>query len=173
MQIVEILIEVVKYALPSLVIYFLMRQYTSQQTFLLAQQNRKDADKDVKALRFQAYERLIMFVERTKLSDLIIRLNTSELDANALKTILLVSVQKEYEHNITQQLYVSGQLWKMIELYKDQTINAITQSYINMERQGKDAYVNDLYGHNQQLSIGISNKVKAAIRKEIELYFDI
>ena len=173
MQIVEILIEVVKYALPSLVIYFLMRQYTSQQTFLLAQQHRKDADKDVKALRFQAYERLIMFVERTKLSDLIIRLNTPELDANALKTILLVSTQKEYEHNITQQLYVSGQLWQMIELYKDQTINAITQSYINMERQGKDAYVNDLYGHNQQLSIGISNKVKAAIRKEIELYFDI
>ena len=135
MQIVEILIELVKYGLPSLVIYFLMRQYTSQQTFLMAQQNRKDADKDVKALRFQAYERLIMFVERTKLSDLIIRLNTSELDANALKTILLVSVQKEYEHNITQQLYVSGQLWKMIELYKDQTINAITQSYINMERK--------------------------------------
>jgi len=149
MQIVEILIEVVKYALPSLVIYFLMRQYTSQQTFLMAQQNRKDADKDVKALRFQAYERLIMFVERTKLSDLIIRLNTPELDANALKTILLVSVQKEYEHNITQQLYVSGQLWKMIELYKDQTINAITQSYITMERQGKDAYVNDLFTHNQ------------------------
>ena len=173
MQIVEILIEVVKYALPSLVIYFLMRQYTSQQTFLLAQQNRKDTDKDVKALRFQAYERLIMYVERTKLSDLIIRLNTPELDANALKTILLVSTQKEYEHNITQQLYVSGQLWQMIELYKDQTINAITQSYINMERQGKDAYVNDLFSHNQQLSIGISNKVKAAIRKEIELYFDL
>jgi hypothetical protein len=139
----------------------------------MAQQNRKDADKDVKALRFQAYERLVMFVERTKLSDLIIRLNTPELNANALKTILLVSVQKEYEHNITQQLYVSGQLWQMIELYKDQTINAITQSYINMERQGKDAYVNDLFSHNQQLSVGISNKVMAAIRKEVELYFDI
>lgn len=169
----DILIEVVKYGLPSLVIYFLMRQYTAQQTYLIAQQNRKDADKDVKALRFQAYERLIMFCERIKLSDLVIRLNSGELDTKALKNILLVTVQKEYEHNITQQLYVSSQLWNMIDLYKDQTLSTITEAYLAHERSSIDGYIDELMKQNQKISMQMGTKVKSAIKKEIELYFDI
>jgi len=173
MEIVDILVEVIKYGLPSLVIYFLMRQYTAQQTYLIAQQNRQGADKDVKALRFQAYERLIMFCERIKLSDLVIRLNSGELDTKALKNILLVSVQKEYEHNITQQLYVSTQLWNMIELYKDQTLSTITNAYITHERSAVSDYIDELLAQNQKISLQMGAKVKSAIKKEIELYFDI
>ena len=168
MQIVEILIEVVKYGLPSLVIYFLMRHYTSQQTFLMAQQKRKDADKDVKALRFQAYERLIMFVERTKLSDLIIRLNTSELDANALKTILLVSVQKEYEHNLAQQVYVSEELWKIVSQAKENVQSLITKSSNDLPSGGSSE---DLLSTLQQNSVAATQSLeiaKKAIREELK-----
>ena len=76
-------------------------------------------------------------------------------------------------HNITQQLYVSHKLWSMIELYKDQTISVITDSFLIHERADITSYVNDLLAKNEQLSKPMGAQVKSAIKKEIELYFNL
>ena len=88
-----------------------------------------------------------------------------------LKNSLMVSVQKEFEHNITQQLYVSGQLWDMVELLKDNTLSIITSAYIQHEKKDKKVFVEDLLHKNQELESKIGSRVKDAIRKEVELYF--
>ena len=93
------------------------------------------------------------------------------MTTKALKNAILISVQKEFEHNITQQLYVSGQLWSMIQLYKDNVISVVTASYLKNERNGIEAFSNDLYELDRELDGKMGTKVKSAIRKEVELYF--
>ena len=47
------------------------------------------------------------------------------MDAAALRYAMMIAIQKEFEHNITQQVYVSNKLWEIIKYTKDDTINTI------------------------------------------------
>lgn len=171
MIILETLLEILKYTIPAIIVYLLIRQFMKQQMQLSAMNKRSETKRDTLALRFQAYERLVLLCERIKLSDLVIRLSNEDMTPMALKNALMVSVQREYEHNITQQLYVSGQLWNMIELLKDNVMSVITSSYVQHEKSTIKEYTNDLLLKDQELESKIGSKVKMAIRKEVELYF--
>jgi len=167
----ETLAEILKYTIPTIIVYFLMRQFLQQQLQISAVEKKSEIKKESLAVRFQAYERLVLFCERIKLSDLATRLMTKDMTSNALKNAILISVQKEFEHNITQQLFVSSQLWEMVQLYKDNIISVVTASYIKNERNGIEDFVNDLYSIDKELESKMGSKVKQAIRKEVELYF--
>ncbi|HMW75898.1 MAG TPA: hypothetical protein PKD40_09585, partial [Saprospiraceae bacterium] len=58
-------------------------------------------------LKLQAYERLSLFCERISIPSLILRLNQPGMNTQALRYAMLISIQKEFEHNITQQMYIS------------------------------------------------------------------
>ena len=91
------------------------------------------------------------------------------MDQVHLKNALLIAIQKEYEHNLTQQIYVSGPLWEMITLLKDQTIATITQSYIDTEKDGKERFEIKLSGAGKTIDQSMTAKVREAIRKEVSL----
>ncbi len=171
MTILETILDILKYIIPAVIVYLLIRQFMNQQLQLSAIQQKANAPKETLPLRLQAYERIMLLCERINLSSLILRLNNPNMTANALKNALMVSVQKEYEHNLTQQIYVSGQLWDMVELLKDNTLSVITSAYIDTERQDIEAFANALYQRGSELDQKIGDKVKAAVRKEVELYF--
>ena len=63
---------------------------------------------------FKAYERLILLCERINIADLILRLKAPGTSAVELKSALLLAVQQEFEHNLTQQLYVTEELWQVL-----------------------------------------------------------
>ena len=167
----EVLFHIIQYSLPALVVFLLMRQFLKGQLLNEQIKSRGQLQKDTLALRIQAYERLVLFCERIDLSSLLLRLNTPETRPEHLKHALMVSVQKEFEHNLTQQIYVSSELWQMISLLKEKTIASISQvdgGQVNME---KDDLVDQLVTTGNALSSTIGTKVKAAIRKELEIYF--
>jgi hypothetical protein len=51
------------------------------------------------------------------------------MSATDLRLSLLISIQKEFEHNITQQVYVSENLWKIVQFARDDTMSVINQVY--------------------------------------------
>lgn len=125
-------LEILKYILPALVVfitvYFTMRQYLGAEynlQFLKTQQ--ANAAHNV-PIKLQAYERLILFLERIRLSNLIYRLRSTDMVAKDLTTSMLISIQKEFEHNQAQQLYVSNKLWDIIVLAKENVLSEISQT---------------------------------------------
>lgn len=72
------------------------------------------------AAKLQAYERLILFLDRISVPNLVMRLQEEGMNAESLSTAMIISIQKEFEHNITQQLYVKDNLWSIIVLIKDE-----------------------------------------------------
>ena len=78
-------------------------------------------------LRLQAYERLSVFAERSSLKNLVARTSFAELNVVDYQLTLLDTIRSEYEYNISQQIYVSPDMWKAIGNLKDQNIFIINQ----------------------------------------------
>ena len=110
-----------------------------------------------KPLRLQAYERLVLLVERIALPNLISRLSQPGLSARDMQFLLLESIKQEYEYNSSQQIYVSETAWNAVRSLRDQNllmINSISKSLPS------DATATEL---NRQLMEAMMHEEKAAI----------
>ncbi len=122
-------LEILKYLLPSLVVLgttvFLVRSY-----FVNAERERKQqlytsTQNIVTPLRLQAYERVILFLERISPESLIVRMNRTGYTCQQLQAELLNAVRSEFEHNLSQQMYLSPGAWEMVKNARGRTIQLI------------------------------------------------
>ena len=108
-----------------LAVYFTLKQYHQQQTKMNLLGVRQQNEKMTLPLKLQAYERLILLCERIDIIELVLRLKAPGTNANELKSALLVAVQQEFEHNLTQQLYITEELWQVLMAMKSKTMDII------------------------------------------------
>lgn len=92
-------------------------------------------------LRYQAYERLTLLLERMHPNQLIARNPISDISADEYKDILITSIDVEVQYNITQQIYVSADIWKLISKIKQQMQVMIIEITATLP---KDAKAQDL-----------------------------
>jgi hypothetical protein len=78
-------------------------------------------------LRLQAYERLTLFADRVSLKSLVTRTSFSTMSVVDFQLTLLETIRTEYEYNVSQQIYVSNDMWRAIANLKDQNIYIINQ----------------------------------------------
>ncbi len=78
-------------------------------------------------LKLQAYERLTLYAERAGLKNLVSKLYSDEMSAREMQMTLLQTLNNEYEYNVTQQIYVSPEMWKAITKLRDQNTFIINQ----------------------------------------------
>lgn len=76
-------------------------------------------------LQLQAYERLVVFMERIKPENLTARVNEPGLRVRDLRMLMIHSLQAEYEHNVSQQIYVSSEAWDAVSGAKEQVVSLI------------------------------------------------
>lgn len=128
----ESFIEILKYSIPALIVFatvfYLFRNFLNQQYQLEALKYRQSQGKEIIPLKLQAYERLMMLCERISLDNLAYRLVHPDMGVDELRNAMLIAIQQEYEHNVTQQVYVSESLWKIIQIAKDQMQTVISEA---------------------------------------------
>ena len=93
-------------------------------------------------LRLQAYERLVLLTERVSLPNLISRLHQPGISAQGMKIILTENIKQEFEHNSTQQLYVSQESWDAVRNLKEQNIMVVNQVSGSMPADASGADLN-------------------------------
>ena len=126
------ILELAFYTLPALitggVAYYLFQSYFKDQQntrrWLVQRQNQKQS----LPLRLQAYERLALFLERINAAKLLIRVAPLSTDKKEYERLLIQHIEQEYEHNLTQQIYVSDECWTIILTAKNTTIQNIMQT---------------------------------------------
>ncbi len=91
-------------------------------------------------LKLQAYERLILLADRIALPNLISRVNHPGLGVREMQNLLVQTIRQEFDHNITQQIYVSPEAWDAIRSLKEQNLLIINQvsSYLPESATGQD-----------------------------------
>ncbi len=121
--------EILKITLPSLVVFF-TAVYTLRAMIKKERDNRRidivlQNQKMITPLRLQAYERIMLFLERISPNSVIMRLQTPEMTVKQLQKEMLVIIRTEFEHNLSQQLYLSIDAWEEVKIAKEKTIKII------------------------------------------------
>lgn len=125
----EILFEILKITIPAALVFF-------TAWILLGKMIRNDQDRrrqeiilqnsrTIVPIRLQAYERIILFLERITMESLLVRVNKQGMTAGQLHSALLNTIRTEFEHNLSQQIYMTRQSWEVIKNAKSNTVKTI------------------------------------------------
>jgi hypothetical protein len=114
-------------------------------------------DANTRQMQLQAYERLILLTDRIALPNLISRLNQPGLEGRDMQGLLTQAIRQEFEHNVTQQMYVSAEAWEAVRNYKEQNLLIVNQvaSFLPPEATGIDLnkHLLDLLVQNPKASL--------------------
>jgi hypothetical protein len=124
-------------------VFFLIKQRNELKTAKAAQTPPPATiagGSNTRQLQLQAYERLILLTDRIALPNLIARVNSPGLSARDMQGLLNHSIRQEFEHNITQQIYVSTEAWGVVRDYKEQNQLIVNQvaSFLPEDASGTD-----------------------------------
>lgn len=128
----EIVTDLLKIILPSALVLYAM--YLTVTAFLKKQLTEKEVElqrKNVEIalpIRLQAYERMCLFLERITPNNLLIRTNGVATQAIEFQQILLHEVREEFNHNLSQQVYMSNDAWEHVRSAQQEVITLINQA---------------------------------------------
>lgn len=135
----DALIEFGKILIPASVVlyaaYLLVRSFIQKDIDIKRLEVRGKAIETVLPNRLHAYERMTLFLERMSPHNLLVRLNTGSMPAKEFHQVLLAEVRNEYNHNVSQQVYISEEVWELIKNAKEDLIVSINDAAGEMEEQ--------------------------------------
>lgn len=172
----EIVIEFAKLILPAAAVLYAM--YLTIKSFLEKEMGEKLAAvrtqnaSVITPIRLQAYERLCLFLERIMPNNLILRLNDSNYSYKEFQQVLIAGVREEFNHNLSQQVYVSDAVWELTRNAMEDVIITINQAAGEMSEkaQSKDL-AKKIFEMQVEKKTDPVNTALAALKQEIRLNF--
>ncbi len=140
----DVLIEYGKILLPASIVlyavYMMVRSFINKEIELKKLEVRGRSIETILPNRLQAYERICLFLERISPPNLLLRINNPMYSARELHKILLDEVRNEYNHNVSQQIYMSEEVWNMVRNAKEDLVIMINEasSQVSAEATGLD-----------------------------------
>ncbi len=127
----EIFLEILKYTFPALLMllltYLILSNFAENEEKRRNYELRKNNQKNAFPIRLQAFERLALFLERITPSSILVRIPAKNLNAKEYQTLLLKAIRDEFEYNLSQQIYVSEETWRMVVTAKSATVSIINK----------------------------------------------
>ena len=130
------LTDVLMYILPAFIVmmamFIVLKQFLDRDVSARLLEAKRQKSKDTLPIRLQAYERLCVFLERISPPSLLPRVLNHAMSAHMLRSDLITTINAEFEHNVSQQIYVSSEAWKIVRTAKEETIHIIHNAYDKM-----------------------------------------
>ncbi|HOY31831.1 MAG TPA: hypothetical protein PKW80_08145 [Bacteroidales bacterium] len=141
----EDFLDILKYTLPSGIVfataYFVLRAFLQNSTQKKLLELKLGNQNVITPIRLQAYERITLLLERISPSSLILRVASSGMSAGELQAALVQNIRDEFEHNLSQQIYISPAAWEMTRNAKEEMIKLVN---LAASRLNNDASATDL-----------------------------
>jgi hypothetical protein len=132
----DVLIEFGKILIPASIVlylaYLLVRMFIEKEIELKKLEVRSRSMETLLPNRLQAYERMTLFLERISPQNLLVRLNASGMPARDFHQLLLAEIRNEYNHNASQQVYMSEEVWNLLKGAKEDLIVTINDASSEM-----------------------------------------
>ncbi|QIE58172.1 hypothetical protein G5B37_00910 [Rasiella rasia] len=167
-------LQYVAYLLPAIVVgiiaYFFFKGHTANEEGRRRYLIQKEAQNKILPTRLQSYERLTLLLERIDPNSLLLRIKPFSDSTDQYEKLLVDTIEKEFEHNVTQQIYVTPECWNLISAAKNATIHIIRQAAMHEQGTSSDALREYLLRHFME-EITPSQKALAYIKKEVAELF--
>ncbi|GGH05326.1 hypothetical protein FAZ19_04975 [Sphingobacterium alkalisoli] len=119
-------------------------------------------------LRYTAYERLILLVHRIAPEQIMLRNHDPQLSMGQFKQILITEVESEFNHNFTQQLYVSDAAWTVVKDLKINTISLLRNTANALPKEATlDQYVGLVLKHVNELDVNPYDAAQLLLKNEL------
>jgi hypothetical protein len=136
------IIELASYTLPAIVTGFVaysffelhIKNNDKKRNFLLNREYQKQS----LPIRLQAYERMTLYLERINLTKLLIRIAPISNEKHDYENFVIDQIEQEFEHNLTQQIYMSDECWTIITTAKNSTIQIIRKAAMSDRVESAD-----------------------------------
>ena len=142
----EVLIELIRIIVPAALVlyamYLLVKSFLDKELQKQVISTREKNTEIVLPIRLQAYERMVLFLERITPQNLLRRLNAGELSARELQHVLVHEIREEYNHNLSQQVYMSDGSWGAIKNAMEEVIALVNQSAEGLEPEARSIELN-------------------------------
>jgi hypothetical protein len=144
MESMDKLSNVLLYFVPALIVMFgmftVMKRFIDNQSSTLRKFLERDLqmksveDRNIRQresvpLKLQAFERIILFLERISPNSLLVRVHRGGMAASQLQSELVSTIRAEFEHNLSQQIYLSEQAWEEVKDAKEEMIRIINNAF--------------------------------------------
>ncbi len=143
-----------------LLAYFLVKEYFQWEGRKRKQDGLAERLRISLPIRLQAYERIILLLERISPGSLISRLHKPGMTASEFQRLLIQTIRDEFNHNLSQQLYVSVPAWEMVISAKEEMISQVNTAAARLDENATSADLSNLL-------LGVSVD-KLATRKAID-----
>lgn len=155
----DALLDFIKILIPASVVlyaaFLMVRTFAQKEIELKKLEVRSRSIETILPNRLQAYERITLFLERIAPQNLLVRVNTGGMPAKEFHQILLSEIRNEYNHNVSQQVYMSESVWDLVKSAKEELIVTINDASSMMSMEST--------------SIDLSKKIfEKAIEKDID-----
>ena len=125
----ETLSDILKMTIPALIVFFtawiILRNMIKNDQDKRRQELILQNSRTVTPIKLQAYERIVLFLERISLESLLVRVSSPDMTAPQLHTVMLNTIRSEFEHNLSQQIYMSPQAWEVVRNARSNMIKII------------------------------------------------
>lgn len=136
--------DVLLYFVPALIVMFgmfaVMRRFLDNQSTTLRKflerdlqmksvEDKNSRQRESVPLKLQAFERIILFLERISPNSLLVRVHRGGMAASQLQSELVSTIRAEFEHNLSQQIYLSEQAWEEVKDAKEEMIRIINNAF--------------------------------------------
>jgi len=164
----------VAYLLPAILVgiiaYYFFKGHTANEEGRRRYLIQKEAQKNIIPIRLQAYERLTLFLERIDPSKLLVRVKPNSENLQEYEFLLIQNIENEYEHNLSQQIYISPECWNLIIAAKNATMHVIRQSSMNEKVETANKLRESLLSHFISEDTP-SQKALTYVKKEVSEMF--
>jgi hypothetical protein len=108
--------------------FYLVKPYLDKQNQVQLLELKRSVSSQTLPLRLQAYERVVLFIDRINPANMLIRLNVGGLSAADLHIVIVNEIRTEFQHNVTQQIYVSSRVWAVMKRVKEDTMSLVNNA---------------------------------------------
>lgn len=150
--------------------HFLGARAKERQMERLAESRTEDR-KQVLPLRLQAYERFTLFLERIQPGTLVLRVHRGSMGARDLQAALVATIREEFEHNVTQQIYVSDKAWQKVKQAKEETIRLVNMSFEQVGDGSGSDLSRRIFENSARLTHTPSQEGLVALKDEVRRLF--
>ena len=138
---IDYIFDLLKVILPAALVLYGM--YTVVNSYLTKEYQKRILELRMKnsevvlPIRLQAYERVCLFLERITPSNLLVRVSSAGQTAAEYQRVLLTEIREEFNHNVSQQMYMSEQAWQLVKRTKEDIVTLINRVYHELPEEAR------------------------------------
>ena len=168
--------DILKIVLPAILVlltaYLLIDKLLSNEIKRRNFELRKESLATLTPIRLRAYERLVLVLERTTPATLILNVAKPGMTNMELHTELLAGIRQEFSHNLSQQIYVSNEIWTCIRSAQESLLRLVNTcaSKCNPANTANELAerIIQVYNASDQTPTEVAIDL---LKKEVRLYF--